>query len=91
MLWLACILLLTPFLMVVRPQPAQAAGVVSECTEQALRAALVGGGVVTITCSGVIPLTSQLEITQDTIIDGNFVTLDGQGATRLIHVGAVLT
>ena len=85
--WLALILLLTPLLAVARPQPAAAAGVVSQCTEAALRVALMGGGVVTITCGGVIPLTSQLEITQDTIIDGNFVTLDGQGATRLIHIG----
>lgn len=87
---LAVVLLLTPLLAVARPQPASAAGEVTECTEAALRAALEGGGQVSIVCSGVIPLTSQLEITEDTRITG-FVTLDGQGMTRLIHVSAGVT
>lgn len=87
---IALILLLTPLLAVARPQPASAAGEVTECTEAALRAALEGGGDVDIICSGVIPLTSQLEITEDTRITG-FVTLDGQGMTRLIHINAGVT
>lgn len=91
---LTVILLLTPLLAVVRPQPAAAAGVVPECTEAALRAALAGGGLVTFSCSGVIPLAGQLEISEDTTIDGDGrVTLDGQDATRLIQVngGVALT
>ena len=83
------VLLLTPLLAVAWPQPAAAAGNVVTCTEATLRAALQGGGLVTFSCSGMIPIASQLEITQDTIIDGGGqVTLDGQGASRLFVVNA---
>ena len=88
---LALMLLLTPLLAAVRPQPANAAGVVSTCTEAALRAALAGGGLVTFSGCGTIPIASQLEISEDTIIDGGgLVTLDGGGSTRLfvVHAGA---
>ena len=89
---LTLILLLTPLLAVARPQPAVAAGIVSQCTEAALRNALTGGGLVTFSCSGVIPIASQLVITADTTIDGGGqVTLDGQDATRLIQVNAGVT
>jgi hypothetical protein len=92
---LAILLLLAPLLAVARPQPAGAAGVVSECTEAALRAALEGGGLVTFIsgCDWIV-LTSQLEINADTTIDGGgAVTLDGGVVTRLIAVnsGADLT
>jgi hypothetical protein len=80
-------LVLTPLLAVARPQPAAAAGIVSDCTEAALRSALAGGGLVTFSCSDTIPIASQIEITEDTVIEGGgVVTLDGQGVTRLFHV-----
>ncbi len=78
--------------------PAQAAGVVgngtpASCTEAALRAAVAGGGRVTFNCGSqpiTITLTQQLEIRQDTELDGGGprqggrVTLSGGGRTRLI-------
>ena len=83
----ALVLVLAPLLSVARPQPTIAAGVVSECTEAALRNALAGGGYISFSCSGVIKLAGQLEITQNTIIDGDGqVTLDGQYQTRLITI-----
>jgi hypothetical protein len=85
-------LVLTPLLAVAPPQPAAAAGVVSECTETALRSALEGGGLVTFSGCGTIVLTSQLEISANTTIaGGGAVTLDGQGSTRLIQVASGVT
>jgi hypothetical protein len=59
-----------------------------------LRAAVTGGGTITFACTGTITLTSQLEIKQDTVIDGGgSVTLTGNYSSRLIMVpaGAELT
>ena len=85
--FLVVILMLTPLLAVARPQPASAAGVVTACTEAALRAALEGGGHVIFTCSGVIPIADVITITADTTIDGGGdVTIDGQQMTQLFHV-----
>ena len=53
------------------PAPAHAAGVVSVCDEAHLKAALAGGGTVTVTCSGRITLTSTITITDNTTIEGN--------------------
>ncbi|WP_298819343.1 choice-of-anchor Q domain-containing protein [Chloroflexus sp.] len=78
--------------------PVHAAGVVGNgtpgsCTEAALRAAVAGGGRVTFNCGPqpvTITLTDQLEVRQDTEIDGGGpqqggrVTLSGGGRTRLI-------
>lgn len=91
---LIALTLLVPVLAVGRPHPSAAAGVVTECTEASLRAALAGGGSISFSCTGTIPLSSQLEVTQDTSIDGGgVVTFDGGLQTRLIHVarGAHLT
>jgi len=86
---LGALALLVPLLAIVLPQPVAAAGVVTECTEAALRAAVAGGGSVTFSCTGTILLRSQLEIAQDTVIDGGGnVKLDGLLQTRLIHVAA---
>ncbi len=83
------------------PIPAFASGVVgtgtpASCTEAALDAALVGGGVVTFNC-GAAPHTIQFSgpksIVDDTTIDGgDVITLSGQDATRLFEVsnGAAL-
>lgn len=78
--------------------PVRAAGVVgngtpASCTEVALRAAVAGGGRITFNCGPqpvTITLSSQLELRQDTEIDGGGpqqggrVTLSGGGRTRII-------
>ena len=53
-------------------------GVVTNCTEADLRAALVGGGLVTFNCDGVLALSSTLVITNDTTLDasGHDLTLN---------------
>jgi hypothetical protein len=65
-----------------------ASGVVTNCDETSLRAALASGGMVTFACDGTIALTSTLIITNDTVIDatGHMVTLDGNKSVRIIHV-----
>lgn len=80
--------------------PVRAASVVgngtpASCTETALRAAVAGGGRVTFNCGPqpvTITLSGQLELRQDTELDGGGpqqggrVTLSGNGRTRLIWV-----
>jgi hypothetical protein len=69
----------------------------ASCTEAALTAALVGGGVVTFNCGGLphtIPITSEKMITADTTLLGDgLITLDGGGTSRILRVqtGASLT
>ena len=63
------------------------------CTEDALRAAIAKGGVVTFNCGdhATIAVTSELTLNTkvDTVIDGGGkVTLDGGGKTRIIHFDA---
>ena len=67
--------------------PARAGGVVSDCTETALRAALAGGGTVTFSCSGTITLTNTVVITTPTVLDGTSqqVVLSGGGAVRVLE------
>ena len=74
--------------------------IVAFCTEAAFDAALTavqdnGGGTITFTCSGTIPITSQKTISQDVTINGvgQDVTLDGGDSTRHFNVapGARLT
>ena len=66
---------------------ARAAGVVAECSESALRAALAGGGTVTFSCSGTITVTNTVIITTPTVIDGTGqqVVLSGGGAVQVIN------
>jgi len=63
-------------------------GTVTDCTEAALRAAMLGGGVVTFACDGTIRLSSPLSVLTDTVLDGNShkVTISGNGAVRLVYV-----
>jgi hypothetical protein len=74
-----------------------AAGVVGtgtpeSCTEQALDAALVGGGAITFNCGKaplVIPVLKEKLIEQNTALDGGgLVTLSGRNMTRVFHVTA---
>lgn len=58
-----------------------------DCNETAIRAAVEAGGRVLIDCpAGEVVFTSQMLVTQDTVIDGNGVTvLSGGSTTRLIQ------
>ena len=69
---------------------AQAGGVVTDCTESNLRAALAGGGTVTFACDGTITLASTITNTLDTILDGTGcqVTISGGNACRVFLVNS---
>jgi len=60
------------------------------CTSEALQTAVSGGGDVSFDCGGqpvVIDISSQIQISADTIIDGGgLVTLDGGDTSRLLSV-----
>src|SRR5206468_684286 len=66
------------------PQPSPASGVVTNCADADLRAAVTGGGTVTFACDGTILLTNTLTITNSTVIDGSghTVVISGGGAVR---------
>ncbi len=70
----ACLMLL--------PAAAWAGGVVTNCTEADLRAAMAGGGVVTFACDGTITLTNTIGNTDDAHLDGSGrqVIITGWGA-----------
>src|SRR5512141_3397364 len=71
-------------------------GTAESCTEQALDAALIGGGSITFNCGKaplVISITKEKAITQNTTLDGGgLVTLSGRNISRIFHVtgGATL-
>jgi hypothetical protein len=64
------------------PLAAWAGGVVTNCTETDLRAAMAGGGVVTFACDGTILLASSITNASVTTLDGSGhqVTVSGYGA-----------
>lgn len=87
---------LTLSLLIFPVQPgAHAAGVVTNCDEASLRAAMVGGGTVTFDCNGMIVLTNTVVITNDVLLDATArsVTISGANAIRLFYIlpGATLT
>lgn len=65
--------------------------VVSTCTEAELRAAIAAGGVITFSCGAApvtITVTSELQVTKDTTVDGGgLVTISGGHTTRVFHTG----
>ena len=67
---------------------AGAAGTVTSADESSLRAALTGGGVVTFTVTGTIPLSSTLVISNDTTIDaaGQSIVLSGNNVVRVMQI-----
>ncbi len=69
--------------------PAHAGGIVSVCDEAHLKAALAGAGAVTFSCSGTITLTSTIEISAYTTIDGSGqnVTISGNHTVGVFIVG----
>jgi hypothetical protein len=69
---------------------AWAGGVVTNCTEVALRAAMVGGGLVTFACDGTITLASSISNSLDTVLDGSghAVAISGNSAVRVFYVNS---
>lgn len=74
---------------------ARPAGVVTNCTEADLRAALTGGGLVTFACDGTIPLSSTITNSWDVALDGSGhqITISGNAAVRvfLVHTNVTVT
>jgi hypothetical protein len=70
------------------PPTSQAGGVVTNCTEVALRAAMVGGGLVTFACDGTITLTNTIGIATNTVLDGtgHQVAISGGSAVGVFLV-----
>jgi hypothetical protein len=87
--WLQPLLLLLAIL----PGCLWAAGTFTIGTEAALRAALAGGGTVTLACDGVITLGNPLVIATDTKLDGSGhqITLSGGNAVRVFSVNTNVT
>jgi hypothetical protein len=75
-------------LLLLLPVAAWAGGVVTNCTEAALRAAMAGGGTVTFACDGTITLTSTITNVSDTLLDGSGhqVTISGGHTVRVFSV-----
>src|SRR5438067_8986170 len=74
--------------------PAFAGGVVGECTESELRAALAGGGDVNFTCGpAIITVTNPLIITatNTTLDGGGVISLSGRSTMRVFTVSAAST
>lgn len=73
--------------------PSFAAGVVSGCTEAALRLALTSGGSITFTGDCSITLSQQISIFQSTVIDaqGHNVVINGGNSVSLFDVTTNLT
>jgi hypothetical protein len=84
----AAVLLILPF-------SAQGGGVVTTCTEAALRAAMAGGGTVTFACEGTLTLASAITNDANVVLDasGHRVTISGGGSVPVftVNAGATLT
>ena len=67
-----------------------AAGTVTDCTDEAFRVALDGGGIINFTSACSITLTGVIPITTNTTIltSGNAVTLSGDNTNRIFSVSA---
>jgi hypothetical protein len=75
-------------LLLVLPLGVQAGGVVTTCTEAALRAAMAGGGTVTFACDGTITVASTITNTANTVVDasGRTVTISGGTIVQVFYV-----
>ena len=69
------------------------AGVVTNCTEANLRAAMAGGGLVTFACDGTIALSSTITNNLDVTFDGagHNVILSGSNTVRVFFVASNTT
>lgn len=65
---------------------------VTVCDDSSLREAVRNGGTINFGCDGTIVLTSTLQITTDTVLDGtgHNVSLSGGGAVRVMYVATNL-
>jgi hypothetical protein len=75
-------------LLLLPPVVAWAGGVVTNCTEAALRTAMAGGGAVTFDCDGTITLANTITNASDTTLDGSGhqITISGNSACRVIFL-----
>jgi hypothetical protein len=75
------------------PLASFAGGVVTNCTEANLRAAMSGGGLVTFECSGTITLGSTITNNDNTTLDGkgHQVTISGNNFVRVFFVNSNVT
>jgi hypothetical protein len=92
---LAKISLVMSAMVSVFPAGASGGGVVTECTEAALRAAMAGWGSVTFACDGTITVSNTVAVAANTTLDamGHRVTLSGGQTVGVLYVnsGATLT
>jgi hypothetical protein len=72
---------------------ARAGGVVTNCTESDLRAAMLGGSAVTFACDGTITLSNTLTIATNTILEasGHKVLISGGNLVRVLQVNTNAT
>jgi len=75
-------------LLLLMPLAAWAGGVVTNCTEADLRAAIAGGGIVTFACDGTITVANTITNENSTTLDGtgHQVTISGGHAVRVFYV-----
>jgi hypothetical protein len=68
-------------------------GVVTNCTQANLQAALAGGGTVLFGCSGTVVLTNTVLISVNTSLDASnsIVTISGGNAVRLFQISTNVT
>jgi hypothetical protein len=80
-------------LLLLFPLAAWAGGVVTNCTEADLRAAMAGGGTVTFACEGTITLASTITNALDTMLDatGHQITISGGDTVRVFYVQTNVT
>src|ERR1017187_5619473 len=80
-------------LLLLLPVAAWAGGVVTNCTEAALRAAMAGGGAVAFACDGTITLAGTITNNVDLTLDGSGhqVTISGSNAVRVFYVNTNVT
>jgi len=81
-------------LLLLLPMAGWAGGVVTNCTEAALRAAMAGGGVVTFACDGTVVLANTISnVISGTTLDGSGhqVTITGNQAVRVFYVDTNIT
>jgi hypothetical protein len=89
---LVCLLVGMVWLVLARAGTVQAAGVVSDCTQQGLADAMVSSGLITFGCGpATIVLTQSGGLNVDsgyffTIDGGNLITLNGGDTNRLFNV-----
>ena len=81
----ALLLLLSLLLGTTLPgERASAQGVVTDCTQAGLQAAMAGGGLVTFACEGTIALTNEIRVLTNTVLDasGHSVIISGPTGTN---------